>query len=123
MPKGVYPRRSVEDRLWSSLDKSAGPAGCWPFTGQRMRRGLPYGLIFDRRTRRAHRVAWELTHGPIPEGLNVLHRCDNPPCCNPAHLFLGTDGDNAADREAKGRSARNLPSTKRPADSGQEAVS
>lgn len=52
---------------------------------------------------RSHRAAWELTHGPVPDGLFVLHRCDNPPCCNPAHLFLGTRGDNNRDARAKGR--------------------
>lgn len=53
--------------------------------------------------RSVHRLAWEDAHGPIPDGLRVLHHCDNPPCYNVAHLFLGTDGDNAKDRDRKGR--------------------
>lgn len=50
-----------------------------------------------------HRYAWTLTNGPILDGLDVLHRCDNPPCCNPNHLFLGTQADNNIDRDLKGR--------------------
>jgi HNH endonuclease len=63
-----------------------------------------YGLQkFRGKTRLAHRVAWMLANGEIPDGLCVLHRCDNPPCVNVDHLFLGTHADNVADKMAKGR--------------------
>jgi hypothetical protein len=66
-----------------------------------------YGMLgLGRRTdpkTAAHRVAWTVAVGPIPEGLNVLHHCDNRPCCNPAHLWLGTQRDNLLDMVAKGR--------------------
>jgi len=72
------------------------------WSGSRGRDG--YGSIHvGPQTILTHRLAWELAHGPIPDGLCVLHHCDNPPCCNPAHLWLGTPADNAADRDAKGR--------------------
>ena len=61
---------------------------------------------------RAHRVAWVLYRGKIPRGKKVLHRCDNPPCCNPEHLFLGTQADNVADMVTKGRRARNVGTQK-----------
>lgn len=83
------------------------PNACWEWTGFRIPDG--YGQITIRsrqRTYKAHRLAWEIAHGPIPEGLQVCHKCDNPPCCNPAHLFLGTARDNVMDRERKGRSFR-----------------
>lgn len=54
----------------------------------------------------AHRCAWRLWRGPIPEGKLVLHHCDNPRCINPDHLYLGTDADNVRDREARGRGGR-----------------
>ncbi len=57
-------------------------------------------------TRRVHRLVWELANGPIAEGLHVLHRCDNPSCCSPNHLALGTHAENMADKAGKGR-ARN----------------
>lgn len=75
---------------------------CWEWTAARHPSG--YGTFyFNGKWSRAHRTAWELANGPIPEGLLVLHRCDNPPCVNPRHLWLGTDADNTRDMIAKGR--------------------
>lgn len=91
---------SVFDRV----DRSGGETSCWPYLGARTSRGYgrhPYG----NKMKRAHRLAYEATHGEIPTGLLVCHRCDNPPCCNPAHLFLGTSTDNVADCTTKGRRA------------------
>lgn len=94
----------LSDRLWAKVAKPNGEDGCWPWTGTILNTG--YGRIMSEgRPRSTHRVAWELANGPIPEGLWVLHRCDNPPCCNPAHLFLGTCTDNNRDAAAKGRTA------------------
>ncbi len=75
--------------------------GCWEWSGYR-RKG--YGnLRFKGRQMAAHRWMWEIVYGHIPNGLCVLHRCDNPPCVNPYHLWLGTHLDNMQDRDAKGR--------------------
>jgi hypothetical protein len=90
-------------RFWQKADKSAGPDACWPWTAYKK---PPEGYgVFNvfRKMFRAHRVAWTLANGPIPRGLQVCHHCDNPPCCNPAHLFLGTHLDNARDKASKGR--------------------
>ncbi len=89
--------------------------GHWAWTGRRDKDG--YGLISNLTTkRRAHRYSWVLHYGPIPEGMNVLHKCDRPWCVNPEHLFLGTTLDNNRDCHAKGRApvGDNHPSRKHP---------
>lgn len=76
--------------------------GCWEFSGARHNQG--YGLIsLNGKMYRAHRVAYDLCVGDIPEDIQVLHKCDNPPCVNPEHLFLGTGQDNMDDKVAKDR--------------------
>lgn len=103
MPTGVYDRGDPVARFWSHVNKD-GPTmphmdtNCWVWTGSAHK---GYG---QSNCRRAHRVAYELTNGPIPEGMWVLHACDHRPCVR--HLFLGTHDDNMADCVAKGRQAK-----------------
>jgi len=101
------PREALVARFWSKVDKSG---DCWPWKAGRSNWG--YGAFTATRREQvgAHRVSFELENGPIPSGLQVLHRCDNPPCVNPAHLFLGTAADNMHDRWRKGRYATGLAS-------------
>jgi hypothetical protein len=91
---------------FSRYFRPAGPDECWPWQGTKDRDG--YGVIGDERRRqlRAHRIAYERAFGPVQAGHYVLHRCDNRSCCNPNHLFAGTNSDNIADMVAKGRQAR-----------------
>jgi hypothetical protein len=83
--------------------KPGKPDACWLWLGTIHHAG--YGIIGDekQRQRTAHRLSYELKYGAVPEGKNVLHKCDNPPCVNPAHLFLGTVQDNNEDKRLKGR--------------------
>lgn len=87
------------------VDKTSSPKGCWLWTGGRYgrKRGKSGGTYGAFRKDYAHRVAWRLFKGRIPWKKCVLHKCDNPPCVNPKHLFIGTRRDNAADRDRKGR--------------------
>ena len=90
------------ERFWL-LAARGGEDECWPWTGCATH---GHGQVrWGGRTEYAHRVAWSLANGPIPDGEQVLHSCDNPPCVNPRHLFLGSQLDNVADMMAKGRRA------------------
>ena len=98
-------------RFWSYVDRTGGKDACWEWQGARSPAG--YGRITIRRADgrialRTHRYAYELTYGPIADGMFICHRCDNPPCCNPAHLFAAPPAGNTADGRSKGRIVNKL---------------
>lgn len=100
----------ASERFWQKVDRNGptvreelGP--CWVWTAHRDTTGYGIFGISARLHAMAHRFAWAEEHGQIPDGLKVLHRCDNPPCVRPDHLFLGTQADNIVDRDRKGRTA------------------
>lgn len=85
---------------------------CWLWKGSRTKWRMSYGVFWDpelQREVRAHRRAYELTFGPIPEGMIVRHKCDVPLCCNPHHLEVGTHADNTRDMIERGRKRSHLP--------------
>ena len=82
-----------------------GENGCWEWKAGLFSNG--YGQFrIGKKKYRAHRLMWSFIHGEIPDGRIICHRCDNPKCCRPSHLFIGTNRDNARDRDSKGRGAR-----------------
>jgi len=94
----------LNDELFRSRIAIDPISGCWIWQRCRGRDG--YGTIkFAKKMCRAHRLSWQHHYGPIPKNKFVLHTCDNPPCINPSHLFLGTNMDNARDKIVKGRGA------------------
>lgn len=101
-PQRAHPHESREEHFWCSVSSTDDDA-CWEWRGFRNPGGYGkcYGVVADEQL--AHRVAWIITNGPVPDGLFVLHHCDNRPCCNPHHLFVGTQQQNMADMQAKGR--------------------
>jgi hypothetical protein len=116
MPKGVYTRTKfsrpkhnlggTKDQFWQRVSKN-GPihpdcGQCWIWIAGKYAQG--YGQY---RGKKAHRVAYEFSVGPIPKGKMVLHKCDNPACVNPNHLFIGTAQDNMDDKMSKGRGGKN----------------
>jgi len=96
-------KRPLGERFWSKVSVGK-PEDCWAWTAHKTAKGYGRMSMKPSEPVRAHRLAYMLANGAIPPGLSVLHRCDNPPCCNPRHLFLGTIADNNRDMVEKGRS-------------------
>jgi hypothetical protein len=102
------PAKIRADLFWSRVERAD---GCWPWTAFVDGKGygrfsVPTGRKGGSWSEGAHRIAWVLTNGPIPDGMHVLHNCDNPRCARPDHLRLGTHADNMADMRLRGRAKK-----------------
>ena len=105
---GTRTNEPASDLFWEKVDKR-GNDECWPWMGATSGRG--YGRFSNKAIPEngSHRIAWMMSFGQIPAGLFVCHRCDNPSCCNPSHLFLGTAKENTQDMVKKGRARGGTP--------------
>src|SRR5579885_1586253 len=99
--------KATVSAFWAMVNKSS-VDGCWEWCGAKYTNGYGRFSPYHHLSYGAHRVSYTLSFGSIPQGLLVLHRCDNPPCVRPDHLFIGTAKDNALDRAKKGR-GKNRP--------------
>ncbi len=99
MKKQLSPIEKIKSRVF--VDDN----GCWIWEGALLRGGYG-GINVSKKSHQVHRYMWELVNGEIPKGMLVCHKCDNPPCCNPSHLFLGSHKTNAEDKVSKNRQSR-----------------
>jgi hypothetical protein len=108
MPSGKYPRGSFSlAEFYTARVLKRDADACWGWSGERSKGR--YGVA---RKQYAHRLSWEIHKGSIPDGMQVLHRCDNPPCTNPEHLYLGKDVDNRRDARDRSRYPGNAKSSR-----------
>lgn len=95
-------------RFWKKVDKSGGPDACWLWTAAKEHSGHG-ALSYKNKLMQAHRVAYVLAHGSIPDGLIICHRCNVPACVNPSHLYAGTHQDNMRDAINAGTTPHLMP--------------